>query len=1492
LQSTDFLGKKRVIKKSWGYHSGRMSRNYSEQEEHKIKPHLLRNLPKHKCVFVHSEQGHRKRLLPPLEANGSGTSMVSGFSPSRLFCGFRCPPVKFGFRMNTDETGGTSGYRGYEYQILVTVWLALKLMVEKQACGEIEVEPASHEDIAAKLDVPPNSATGVIGLTTAEVQLDVQVKSRDSGQWTESEFLKVLEPPPRQPAGDSTATTKQRRQAGRLRPLARLREIPARHYLFMTNAQLHPRLRDFAVKTIGIRSVARRLPVAKQPVDAEALAPRVGVLAQLTNEHLALEIGDLLRRGGHVQPSQVKSCIADLHSVVRQRLLKEVDGIWKRAEIEAILRKYGGLPTPPRGLVPPSNMSEIQARLKTGRLILTGSSGTGKTFVAEHLEHEHRTADEPYDIITADAGIGQIRSFLDQPGRHLFVFHDPWGHYQLESNADFWRSELPKLFRQASPAKRFLVTSRTGIKAQAFGEANPAGFNDAEVTITPEKYPMEARKRILALYMRDAPAWQRDLVQREEERICRELGAPLSLQEFAEALRRETHEGKVKIEELIRRSNVEVISRTCADEIKSLGAESAAAGVALWSLFVTRSAVSEEMARTLREQLKAGGYLGNIDPVKLFRWLEKAGRLVPVTDGFSVHPTIMQGLEMLIDDEPAQAEEVLSAQLRSFAVGGEGAQLETLAKYIATRSLRIPVRAQAVLNEHLRTQVLALDGSAWQQAFRALTKFSTGTDAVTVLAKALRPRERAEMQGFEHWQPPLLSSAEVASITAEPETQQVAVKFIRHLLANDQMFHCEAKEFVDFFAQFGWDLSGEFFAIVKQALEDERPLAMDLFVEAALLTKEPRFDELINEALSATDAIDKWYLSVKEEIRQAAQCETDVAHANHVDEEPGDRYWPVQTALKTGVRVRRGREGYDWLVAHPRRNDLLSSWAESLPQGASDAELTALRNICKPCDERPFWKAVEKANSKDLAGTVANGLDSAPEEHLDACLETLAALVNVEEWQAFFAARAGGLTLRRRLAQAAATFHGNSADEKQKLLRSALFGAEQLRALDLCLDGTDDSEGASHSPEALSSAARAFLDEIARHGPDRLAVEALRVLGSPAELASEQLPRLLSSPSMHTRHNALLLAAKAKEFDGRGALRHALEDKDYHCRRLALRLLAEGASPEERQRILMMAKDASAPVRLACAEIIATHRWPEGESVLAQLIYDTRDASDGGGFRFSMPNYHVARAAAIALRELSPLSPDAVREIIACIENYRPSEKRYRMPDIGLPYQLLFTLAYESHAEILDLYLRRLHDDWYVEGMEQSGYPLRFAAAWGLVIQLSQTPALRTQINPAVLLEGASHSDDRLAGPCLMALGMLGNRAYEQLVTLAANSQFTRECALIVATALPKAATAARDAIAGVLPPDSPQQRFLTWASQNATASAEVAEQFLSEDSEVAAWLVRIQKRDGIFPELRCALHQRFAAPFGAKLQYNDLLLRHLPKSIPVLTMRSMFGGE
>lgn len=71
VQTADFLGKKRVIKRSWGFSAGKRNVNYNETEEHKIKPHKLRNLRDHECVLVHCERGFRRVTLPPLEPDGN-----------------------------------------------------------------------------------------------------------------------------------------------------------------------------------------------------------------------------------------------------------------------------------------------------------------------------------------------------------------------------------------------------------------------------------------------------------------------------------------------------------------------------------------------------------------------------------------------------------------------------------------------------------------------------------------------------------------------------------------------------------------------------------------------------------------------------------------------------------------------------------------------------------------------------------------------------------------------------------------------------------------------------------------------------------------------------------------------------------------------------------------------------------------------------------------------------------------------------------------------------------------------------------------------------------------------------------------------------------------------------------------------------------------------------------------------------------------------------
>jgi len=79
VQSADFLGKKRVVKRSWGHSAGKSNVNYNETEEHKIKPHKLRNLRDHECILVHCEHGFRRVTLPPLEADGTVSKWFSSW---------------------------------------------------------------------------------------------------------------------------------------------------------------------------------------------------------------------------------------------------------------------------------------------------------------------------------------------------------------------------------------------------------------------------------------------------------------------------------------------------------------------------------------------------------------------------------------------------------------------------------------------------------------------------------------------------------------------------------------------------------------------------------------------------------------------------------------------------------------------------------------------------------------------------------------------------------------------------------------------------------------------------------------------------------------------------------------------------------------------------------------------------------------------------------------------------------------------------------------------------------------------------------------------------------------------------------------------------------------------------------------------------------------------------------------------------------------------
>jgi hypothetical protein len=61
----DSIGKHTVKKRTYGRSAGKSSMSWKEEDEHLIKPHVLRTLPKHTAIIKHCERVFRRVFLLP-----------------------------------------------------------------------------------------------------------------------------------------------------------------------------------------------------------------------------------------------------------------------------------------------------------------------------------------------------------------------------------------------------------------------------------------------------------------------------------------------------------------------------------------------------------------------------------------------------------------------------------------------------------------------------------------------------------------------------------------------------------------------------------------------------------------------------------------------------------------------------------------------------------------------------------------------------------------------------------------------------------------------------------------------------------------------------------------------------------------------------------------------------------------------------------------------------------------------------------------------------------------------------------------------------------------------------------------------------------------------------------------------------------------------------------------------------------------------------------
>ena len=280
--------------------------------------------------------------------------------------------------INGERPGsGSAAVAGFEYQIGVSVWLALDLILASKLTQEMVLEPASQEDLEAKLeDYAPGrvtSSTALYGYT-----LVVQAKYRSSDAWTVPDIKRLL-----MHGGKDRQSAASRLSASNIR------------YLLVTNAGLNGGTRRLQVHHAGSWPDSASMPVSIVDSLPPEAPGRVAVIANQDDERLETHIKQLLTESFRVPNARWKECLKTLHEEALNRILGGGSGRWRRSELEHVIRKHDGyIASSPEfeHYVHPTNWNRLRnAMSKRHAALIIGQSGTGKTMATRKLYEELRS---------------------------------------------------------------------------------------------------------------------------------------------------------------------------------------------------------------------------------------------------------------------------------------------------------------------------------------------------------------------------------------------------------------------------------------------------------------------------------------------------------------------------------------------------------------------------------------------------------------------------------------------------------------------------------------------------------------------------------------------------------------------------------------------------------------------------------------------------------------------------------------------------------------------------------------------------------------------------------------------------------------------------------------------------------------------------------------------------------------------------------------------
>lgn len=1146
-----------------------------------------------------------------------------------------------------DKGSGGDALAGFDYQIDVSVWLALDLILANRLTDQLELEPASEEDIEA--DLAPNEAGAVVSAVRLFDQdkpyrLVVQAKLRSGDPWRVTDINALLK------HGKKRVSAAKRLEDSNVR------------YLLVTSAALNGETKGLRTRVAGVWPTNAKLAKTTAKLLPNDALGRIAVLSNHEPAWVESRIRDLLTDALRVPRARWEECLTALRAGARSRVRRQGTNRWTRAELQAVIEAHEGyLASSPEldDYVKPTNWEDLLAQIQNRNAVLIlGQSGTGKSLATDVLFHE--LAESIPGLKRVQISSPEALRQDQTPGPVMFDIEDPWGRYTFQEKGRDWNDQLSQFMAGARHDRIIVATSRldVGQAAKALDRVKRWQFE-----LQAEHYGKRERHLLYANRVARLPLTTlQQLAARNETRVLGELNTPLEIQKFFDALRTLD---PAELEKNAYRALSTAIAQAHEDSIENtvglqIGARREIKPAAvLWAMLVARPTLSLADVRTIEERLYDidDSFESGITP--LVNFFVAARNLRQKGDTVSYyHPRVEAGIVKALSAEPLPVRRTLSRLVDilidlTLADGESGtaiaAEIVGAAKKSADFAFTPSKTVQVAIDTWLGA-TLAIRGRDLKPKLDLAAAIGSAESVESEVARWILHRPRRKSFPFMmDWGPPQRDAEWYARMKAAPATKPLVERFLREDLPFDRDHYSSrlAKE-LDKLAS---DLVPAFIDAAREAVHLGVLRSSDAISVGALRdidAFEPVLDIAIDiDTPSPEDAAKRAveWLAIENGEYSDAYLES------FADNEDG---YTAREFIGDYVRAVRRTRGWTSLDAHRHRSAILWYWLRDLWQkdalAPDPAELATLLALTTGADkESDFWGVAARhwtlTLTDDLAARIRDGADNAQTRHAAmACL------------------------LR------------HAGDQLPKIVANLDERGDKGRLADIAIEiartppAKDDEEGVTEQawqnaiaalPPLYADIARAAIAIDAGQAPT-LSESTLEFVSTVETISEEfRLFRMMLVPhgapanesdimwmlAASDEKESAVLAVELAHAEGRNHIvEKALQHRFADVVAIALRFIADPLPAPLPKPILDRIAVKGRPVRQALVDLLDAKPHPAHIPTLLELVEDRLSNRD---YHDNEESHPIARGAVVALSNSGALtSADAKRILRTAVETY------------------------------------------------------------------------------------------------------------------------------------------------------------------------------------------------------------------------------------------------